>query len=197
MTSRPKLAFVPPALPTLVADSPAGADWLHEVKHDGYRAISVVEDGRARIFARRGHDYTARMPSIAEALAGLPCRSAVIDGEAVILAEDGVSDFFALHAALARQHAPDAQLVAFDLLQLDGEDLRDRPIEERRAKLADLIDGAGLAIQFSHEVDGDGPEVPRAAPEHGLEGIVSKRRGSAYRSDRVKSWVKAVVGQFE
>jgi bifunctional non-homologous end joining protein LigD len=104
MTSRPKLAFVPPALPPLVAEAPGGGEWLHEVKHDGYRAIAVVEDGRARVFTRRGHDYTARMPGIVDALTGLPCCSSVIDGEAVILGQDGVSDFFALHAALARQH---------------------------------------------------------------------------------------------
>jgi bifunctional non-homologous end joining protein LigD len=191
MTSR-QLAFIPPCLPTLVAESTSGDAWLHEVKHDGYRIIATVEDGRPRIFTRRGHDYTSRMPRIVEALAGLPCRSAVIDGEAVILGEDGTSDFFALHAALARQHAPEAQLVAFDLLHLDGVDLRDCPIEERRVRLAELVEGAGLAIQFSHAVEGDGPEVLRAAREHGLEGIVSKRRGSPYRSDRVKSWVKAV-----
>jgi bifunctional non-homologous end joining protein LigD len=137
MPPRQKPTFVPPALPTLVARSPSGDAWMHAVKHDGYRAIALVEDGRPRIFTRRGHDYTARMPGIVEALEGLPCRSAVIDGEAVILGEDGVSDFFALHAALARRHAPEAQLVAFDLLHLDGEDLRDRPIEERRAKLAE------------------------------------------------------------
>jgi bifunctional non-homologous end joining protein LigD len=88
----------------------------------------------------------------------------------VSLGPDGVSDFFALHAALARQHAPAAQLVAFDLLHLDGEDLRDRPIAERRAKLGDLIGGAGLPIQFSHEVEGDGPDVLRAARQHGPEG---------------------------
>jgi bifunctional non-homologous end joining protein LigD len=88
MTSRPKLAFVAPSLPTLVATSPGGDAWMHEVKHDGYRAIAAVEDDRARIFTRRGHDYTARMPRIAEALAGLPCRSAAIDGEAVRQAAD-------------------------------------------------------------------------------------------------------------
>jgi bifunctional non-homologous end joining protein LigD len=109
------------------------------------------------------------MPGIAEALAGLPCRSAVIDGEAVILGEDGVSNFFAQRAALARRHAPEAQLVAFDLLHLDGEDFRDRPIKERRARLAGLTGDAGLAIQFSHEIKGDGPDVLRAAREHGLE----------------------------
>jgi bifunctional non-homologous end joining protein LigD len=196
MMSRQKPAFVVPAPPTLVAESPGGGEWLHEVKHDGYRTISVVEDGRARIFTRRGHDYTARMSGIVEALAGLPYRSAVIDGEAVIRDEDGMSDFFALNAALARHDAPEAQLVAFDLPYLDGENLRDRPIEERRAKLAELLDGAGLPIQFSHEVAGDGPKVLRAAREHGLEGIVSKRRCSPYRSDRVKTWVMPVRDSF-
>jgi bifunctional non-homologous end joining protein LigD len=183
-TSRTKLAFIPPALPTLVAEAPGGDEWLHEVKHGGYRTIAVVEDGRARVFTRRGRNYTSRMPGIVEALGDLSCRSAVIDGEAVIFGEDGVSDFFKLHAALARQHAPEAQLVAFDLLHLDGVDLRERPIEERRAKLAELVNSAGLPIQFSYEVEGDGPAVLRVAREHGLEGIVSKRAGSAYRSDR-------------
>jgi bifunctional non-homologous end joining protein LigD len=104
MTSRP-LAFVPPALPTLVTRSPSGDEWMHEIKHDGYRAIAVVEDGSLRVFTRRGADYTDRMPGVVE--------------------------------ALDRRHAPGAQLVAFDLLHLDGEDLRDLPIEERRAQLAE------------------------------------------------------------
>jgi bifunctional non-homologous end joining protein LigD len=133
------------------------------------------------------------MPGIVEALAALPCRSAVIDGEAVILGEDGVSDILALHAALASRRAPEAQFVAFDLLHLDGADFRDRPIEERRARLAELVDGTGRSrgtrrnssslIQFSTAISGDGPDVYRVAREHGLEGIVSKRRGSPYRSE--------------
>jgi hypothetical protein len=97
-------------LPTLVAASPSGDAWMHEVKHDGYRAIAVIDAGRPRIFTRRGHDYTGRMPGIVEALSGLPCRSAVIYGGAVILGEDGVSDFFALLAA----RSPARALVAFD-----------------------------------------------------------------------------------
>jgi bifunctional non-homologous end joining protein LigD len=163
MTSRQMLAFVPPGLPSLVARSPGGDAWLHEVKHDGYRAITVLDDGRARIFTRRGQDYTARMPGIAEALAGLPCRSAVIDGEAVILGEDGVSDFFALRAALARRHAPEAQLVAFDLLHLDGED-SPRPPHSRAALASPMpLTGAFPALQLSPAIEGDGPVILHAA----------------------------------
>jgi bifunctional non-homologous end joining protein LigD len=107
---------------------------------------------------------------------------------------------FALHAALARRQAPEAQLVAFDLLHIDGKDLCDHPLEQRRARLAELLDGTGRGkrcnsssqLQFSTAISGDGPDVLRVAREPDLEGVVSKPRGSPYRSDRVKTWVKAV-----
>jgi bifunctional non-homologous end joining protein LigD len=111
-----KPTFVPPASPTLVAASPSGDEWLREIKHDGYRTIAVAED-RARVFTRRGRDSSDRMPGIAQALVALRCRSAVIGGEAEFLGVMRVG-FFALHAALARQNAPEAQLVTFDLLHL-------------------------------------------------------------------------------
>jgi len=131
--------WIEPCLPTLVKTPPIGAVWLHEIKHDGYRAISVIKEGRARIFTRRGHDWSDRMPNIKAALERLKVKSAVIDGEVVMIDKDGVSDFFALHLALARKCAPNATLMAFDLLELDGEDLRPRPVEERRARLEKLL----------------------------------------------------------
>jgi bifunctional non-homologous end joining protein LigD len=130
------------------------------------------------------------MPGIVEALGGLEVHSAVIDGEAVVMDEDGMPDFSALHADLAAGHAPTATFIAFDLLHLDGEDYRDRPLDERRAALFDIMGEDSEALQFSREVPGDGPTALEAARRMGLEGIVSKRRASRYRSGRALSWIK-------
>jgi bifunctional non-homologous end joining protein LigD len=130
------------------------------------------------------------MPSIARALEGLKVRSAVIDGEAIVVGEDGLSDFFALHAALTRKHAPNAALIAFDLLHLDGEDMRGRELEERRAILADVVNKRAPWLQFSESIEGDGPQVWRQACNMGLEGIISKRRGSPYLSGKSAVWHK-------
>ena len=119
-------------------EAPASLNWLHEVKHDGYRTICVVDQGAVSICTRRGLNWAERMPSIARALAALKVRSAVIDGQAIVIGEDGLSDFFTLHGALARKSAPRAVLVAFDIMHLDGEDMRGRVLEDRRA-----MSGAG------------------------------------------------------
>ena len=142
-------SWIAPCMPVLVKTPPSGPEWAHEIKHDGYRAICLVDQGEVRIYTRRGHDWSARMPNIAAALAGLRLRSAVIDGEAIMTGEDGVSDFFALHAALARRSAPHATLMALDILHLDGEDLRGRALEDRRAILADVLRRPG-ASQLNH-----------------------------------------------
>jgi bifunctional non-homologous end joining protein LigD len=114
----------------------------------------------------------------------------VIDGEAVIVGADGVSDFFALHAAMARGAAPEAVLFAFDLLHLDGEDLRARPLAQRRALLAELLVGAGDHVHLSEHHVGEGPALLKAACDMGLEGIVAKRRDAPYGSGYVDSWRK-------
>ncbi|SEC81041.1 bifunctional non-homologous end joining protein LigD [Rhizobiales bacterium GAS191] len=183
-------SFIAPCLPTLVGTPPSGPEWAHEIKHDGCRAISVIDRGKVSIFIRRGLDRADRMPGTARALAALKLRSAVIDGEAVMVGKDGISDFFDIHAALARRSAPHAVLMAFDVLHLDGEDLRDRALEDRRAILADLLRKPGSWLQFSQEIVGDGLTVLRGACDMGLEGIVSKRRGSPYRSGKADSWRK-------
>ena len=176
--------WIAPAIPTLVREAPRGPNWLHEIKHDGYRTICVIDQGSISIYTRRGHNWADRMPSIARALSALKVRSAVIDGEAIVIGEDGLSDFFALHAALARKNAPRAMLVAFDLLHLDGEDMRGRELEDRRAVLAAVVRKRAPWIQFSESIEGDGPQVWRHACNMGLEGIVSKRRGSPYLSGK-------------
>ena len=182
--------WIAPAIPTLVREAPHGRNWLHEIKHDGYRTICVIDQGNVQIYTRRGHDWADRMPSIARALSALKVRSAVIDGEAIVIGEDGLSDFFALHAALARKNAPRAVLVAFDLMHLDGEDMRGRELEDRRAILAAVVSKRVPWLQFSEAVEGDGPQIWRATCGMGLEGIVSKRRGSRYISGKTDAWRK-------
>jgi ATP-dependent DNA ligase len=119
--------WIEPCKAVLVKQPPAGPNWLHEIKHDGYRVIASIAGGRAKIYTRRGLDWSARMPTIKAALEALRVTSAVIDGEAIMAGEDGISDFFALHERLANGSAPTASLVAFDLLELDGKDHARRP----------------------------------------------------------------------
>jgi bifunctional non-homologous end joining protein LigD len=182
--------WIAPAIPALVREAPRGPNWLHEIKHDGYRTICVIDQGNVSIYTRRGHNWADRMPSIARALGALKVRSAVIDGEAIVIGEDGLSDFFTLHAALARKSAPRAVLVAFDLMHLDGEDMRGRVLEDRRAILAGVVSRRAPWLQFSESLEGDGPQVWRAACGMGVEGIVSKRRGSRYVSGPFDGWRK-------
>jgi bifunctional non-homologous end joining protein LigD len=182
--------WIAPAIPALVRTAPTGLNWLHEIKHDGYRTICVVDQGAVSIYTRRGLNWADRMPSIARALSALKVRSAVIDGEAIVIGEDGLSDFFTLHAALARRNAPRAMLVAFDLLHLDGEDMRGRELEDRRAVLEAVVRKRAPWIQFSESIEGNGSEVWRRACGMGLEGIISKRRGSRYFSGKTDAWRK-------
>src|SRR5688572_12285409 len=134
----PPLAFIPPLAPTLVDQPPAGDNWLHEIKHDGFRTELLIEQGRARAMSRRGLDWTARYPRIVGAAMALKCRSAIIDGEAVVQDEVGRSDLSAFHSALDAEPQK-VLLFAFDLLHLDGKDVRRAPLEERRARLQALL----------------------------------------------------------
>lgn len=190
-------AFIEPCKPTLSDRVPAGDLWQYEIKHDGYRAQCHVHAGHVRIFTRRGHEWSDRMPGIRVALERLPVQSAILDGEAVIVGPDGVSDFFALHKALANQHAPEAILYAFDILHLDGEDLRPKQLVERRAMLAELLVGAYPALQISEHLLGDGAAMLKAACDIGLEGIVAKRRDAPYRSGTVETWRKIKCSKTE
>jgi DNA ligase D-like protein (predicted ligase) len=185
-----RLGFIPPQLPSLTDQPPEGAEWIHEVKHDGYRTMLVVEHGTARAYTRNGHDWSDRYPGIIAAARKLPCRSAILDGEVIVQDARGVSDFEALQAALRSQPA---QLIfyAFDLLHLDGKDLREKPLIERRTKLKRLIEqDPDNRIQFSEEFIGDAAAFFHACAAHELEGIVSKLATSRYRSGRSKTWLK-------
>jgi bifunctional non-homologous end joining protein LigD len=170
----------------LVDRPPAGAGWLHEVKHDGFRILVRKLGERAKVWSRRGADFTDRFPAIAEAVGGLSVGRALIDGEAVVLRDDGRSDF---HALMTKRGGAEASLIAFDLLRVEGVDLRLRPLEARRETLMWLVDGVDR-ILFSEAVAAEGAVVFAKACELGLEGIVSKRQGSCYRSGRSRNWLK-------
>jgi ATP-dependent DNA ligase len=177
-----------PCLPTPGKTVPAGPDWLHEIKHDGYRLIVQREDQRVRLFTRNGHDWTERYPLIVEAALRNRSTSFVIDGEAVLLGVDGISDFNGLHS---RQHNEEVQLYAFDILALDGDDLRSLPLHLRKNNLARLLARRPEGIFISQFEQGEiGPDLFRQACKFGLEGLVSKRRDRPYRAGRSPDWIK-------
>ena len=188
----PPVGFVRPCEPKLVDRPPGGPGWLHEVKHDGFRIQVRKLGGRAKVWSRRGADFTDRFATIAEAVRGLDVERALIDGEAVVLREDGRSDFAALMTKRGRFMA---SLIAFDLLRLEGDDWRERPIEKRREALARLIVGVE-GVLFSEALAAEGPVVFKSACELGLEGIVSKRAGSLYKSGPSRNWLKTKNANF-
>src|ERR1700722_15463825 len=174
--------FVDPCIPSRAPKPPSGPDWVHEIKHDGYRLI-VRRDGKAvHLFTRRGYDWTDRYPAIAATAAKLRAKSFTLDGEAAVSDAAGIAVFEALHR---RRIAPGAVLYAFDLLELNGKDLRSLPLGERKAKLARLVAGSTAGIVFNEHTDEDGVTVLRHACRFGFEGIVSKRLTAPYRSGPV------------
>src|SRR5262245_32601274 len=177
-----QLRFIEPQLASPVEQPPEGKHWIHEIKHDGYRSQLVIERRKARVFSRNGYDWSDRFPSVVRAAAQLPCKSAIIDGEAIVQNGHGASDFEGLQSALRKQ-THSIILYAFDLLHLDGKDLRQETLVESRANLKSLIGDDGQSrIQFSDEFDGDGNTLFKACAERGLEGIVSKHTLALYRS---------------
>jgi bifunctional non-homologous end joining protein LigD len=186
-----RLCFVEPQLLTPIDHPPTGSDWIHEVKHDGYRTLLVIERCKARAYTRNGFEWSERYPGIVSAAAKLGCRAAILHGEVIVKDDRGVSDFESLRSAIRWQ--PHTLLFyAFDILHLDGEDLRDQPLLERRAKLKGLLGRDRTSpIQFSDEFTGDSAAFFRACAKHGLEGVVSKLATSRYRSGRSKTWLKS------
>src|SRR5215471_7240978 len=182
------LEFIKPQLATAVDHPPPRAGWIHEVKHDGYRTLLIIDRRKARAYTRNGSDWTERYAGITKAGAKLDCRSAIIDGEVIVQNELGVSDFDALKSAI-RWRPQSLIFCAFDLLHLNGKDLRERPLLERRAKLKELIP-AEHPFLFSEEFTGDADAFFQACADNRLEGIVSKLASSKYRSGRSKTWLK-------
>ncbi len=181
--------FVAPELATLVATPPAGDDWLHEIKYDGYRALAALGGGRVRIFTRSGQDWTAKFSGVARALQDLDVKSALLDGEIVALDEEGRSSFARLQHGLREGKVPLTYFV-FDLLELNGRSVRKEPLARRKEMLQKLLKPPPHAVRYSGDVVGHGAEVFAKACRMGLEGIVSKRADSPYLSRRTKSWLK-------
>ncbi len=185
--TRPGPGVIEPCLPSPAKAPPSGPGWLHEIKHDGFRILSRRDSAGVRLITRAGNEFSGRFPFIAMALGKLPVRSCLIDGEAIVCDESGLAVF-----DLIRRHGALASAVhcAFDLLELDGRDLRREPIEERKRLLAKLLKGQQSSIVLNEHYEEDGAIVFREACKLGCEGIVSKRLGSTYRSGRSPHWVK-------
>lgn len=185
---------VEPCLALLKPKPPVGPDWLFEVKWDGYRLAVHRDERGVRVITRGGFDWTERFPSIAAAAAELDVGNFIIDGEAVVLDGAGRADFGLLQQALGgrggKRSAERAMLYAFDLLYLDGLDLRQMTLVERRQMLEDLIDHESGYLRLSEEVECDGTEFLASACRFGLEGIIAKRRDAPYRSGRGGDWLK-------
>jgi len=175
-------------LPTSATSVPGHAVWLHEVKYDGYRLRLERDGDRVGLVTRGGHDWASRFPRIVETALKNRHKQFVIDGEAVLLGVDGISDFNGLHS---RRRDEEVQLYTFDILALDGEDLRGLPLSTRKSDLARLLrdrpDGIFIAPFEQGEI---GPDLFRAACRMGLEGMVSKRADRPYRAGRCNHWIK-------
>ena len=178
---------IEPCLPRLAKAPPIGPDWIHEVKHDGFRVLGWREAAGVGLFTRKGVDLARRFPLIAAAVAALPVRTCLIDGEAIACDERGVAVF-----ELIRYRRQDyaVTLSAFDLLEIDGEDMRNAPIEQRKQALARLLTRSYNGITLNAHYGGDGAVIFKRACQLGHEGIVSKRLGSPYCSGRSDQWMK-------
>jgi bifunctional non-homologous end joining protein LigD len=184
---RPLSGKVEPCLPRLAKEPPAGPDWIHEIKHDGFRITGRREGSRVRLISRNGHDLTYRFPLVAAAIAQLPVHSCLIDGEAIVCDENGLA-VFQLMRNYRRGNA--ATLRAFDLIELNGEDLRPQPIEDRKLALKKLLGKTHPGIAYNRHFDVEGAIVFKNACALGCEGIVSKRLGTPYRAGRSAHWLK-------
>ncbi|MBY3245148.1 ATP-dependent DNA ligase [Rhizobium laguerreae] len=191
----PMPARIEPCLALLRAKPPKGDDWVYEIKWDGYRLSVHIEPTGIRILTRGGHDWTHRFPAIKLAAMWLPVGSAILDGEAVVLDEQGRSDFGLMQQSLGgrggKKSSSDAIFMAFDLLYFDGHDLRKSELDMRRHLLGDLVPaGEQGDIRLSEQIEADGDELLASACELDLEGIIAKQRRAPYRSGRLGEWLK-------
>ncbi len=184
--------FVLPCLATLSETAPASSNWIHEIKFDGYRLQARIADGRVTLKTRRGLDWTEKFPAIAVAFGKVPAETALIDGELVSEGEDGISSFSLLQQDLKSKRHDRIRFYAFDLLYLNGADLRGEPLEQRKEALAGLVERmpADEPVRLSESIEEAGPALVKHACRLGLEGIISKQRDAPYRSGRGHDWLK-------
>jgi bifunctional non-homologous end joining protein LigD len=176
-----------PCLPRPAKEPPAGPDWIHEIKHDGFRILARKNGDRVRLISRNGYDFAGRFPLAVAAIAALPARSCLVDSEVIVCGDGGLSVFELLRY---RHYDHLATLCAFDLLQFDDMDLRPLPLGERKAALKKLLRQTHPGIAYNRTFDVEGSIVFHHACKLGCEGIVSKRVGSPYRSGRSADWIK-------
>jgi bifunctional non-homologous end joining protein LigD len=181
-------AWVSPQLATLVSTPPVGDDWVHEIKLDGYRMLLRIERGRGQLLTRNRLDWTDRFPAVAEAAGGLPVKEALLDGEVVVFDAAGASSFQGLQQAA--ESGSSLAYVAFDLLFLEGRDLRGEPLLVRKKALARLLAGRRGRLRYSEHFDAPGQEVYERACRMSLEGIISKQKQAPYTSGRGQAWLK-------
>jgi bifunctional non-homologous end joining protein LigD len=179
--------FIIPAQPVVASRPPSGTNWVHEIKHDGYRMIVRRDGPTVRLYSRNAYDWTARLPAITAAAERIKAESFTIDGEAVVVGPDGLSRFEELRR---RGAAHTAILYAFDLIEHDGEDLRGRPFLDRKTALTRLLGDTEAGILLNEHVAEDGPTVFAHACRLGAEGIVSKKIDGTYRSGPCPVWIK-------
>jgi ATP-dependent DNA ligase len=182
------LPAVEPCLPTSSKRPPAGDGWLHEIKHDGFRCIARKDGKRVRLYSRPGNDLTRRFIRIVEAMARLKARTCIIDGEAVACSPDGIASFDLIRY---RRHDERVFLRAFDIIELNGDDLRREALVSRKATLQVALAGVRSGIELNERLEHeDGALVFQHACKLGFEGIISKRKDSPYRSGRSPDWIK-------
>jgi bifunctional non-homologous end joining protein LigD len=176
--------FIPPCEPTLRTRLPKGVAWFYEVKFDGYRVQLHKSGPNITLYTRNGHDWTDRVPQLAASLRDLACESAIIDAELV-----HVDSFEALHPQVHHQLGNDLMLWGFDLMQLNGTDLRVVALEDRSRRLAHLLERSAISSILLSERFSNGEQLLAECGRRGLEGVVAKHNGSIYRSGRSTSWI--------
>jgi bifunctional non-homologous end joining protein LigD len=195
-----KIAEIPSGielqLATLRKHPPDGADWLHEIKFDGYRMLCRIEGGDVRLITRGQLDWTKRLWYLAADLAKLPVKSAWFDGEVVALRADGVSDFSTLQSAFRKKTTSQLTYSVFDLLYVDGYDLRPCRLAERKRHLATILAKPPRRVQYVDHVKGRGPEFFEQCRNMGLEGMVCKRADREHRPGRGDDWIKVKCNRW-
>ncbi|MFY9771855.1 MAG: DNA ligase [Xanthobacteraceae bacterium] len=170
------LGIIKPCLPSPAKAPPCGPDSIHEIKHDGFRILARRDGAGVRLFTRYGNDFTARFPLAVDGVTRLPAHSFLLDGEVIVTNDRGLAVFDLIRQ---QRHRHDAVLIAFDLIEFEGEDLRRTPIEQRKRKLAKLVRGPHPCIVLNEIFEGDGDVLFEHASKLGCEGIVSKRASLA------------------
>ncbi|RWE00924.1 MAG: DNA ligase [Mesorhizobium sp.] len=184
-----RLKFIPPQLPTLVEQPPEDEGWVHEAELDGYRTQIIIDRGGVHLYSKNGRDWTAKYWPIALAVE-LPCRAAILDGEVIVSGEQGTPDSPVLEAAIWNEPSR-LVFVAFDILHLDGRNLAPWPLLQRKQALRQLVEPGAGKIQYSEHFESDALAILRAMEKTGLDGVISKRADSPYRSGPSKTWLKA------